>query len=154
MALDVGDKMPDSDIKPLLGKSFLIIDDSEDNQILFSRFLKSVGAAVRTAANGQMGLEAFLDSKRLGQLFDGIIMDIRMPIMDGYEATRRLREAGFNGPIIALTAHAVPGEEARCRIAGCSHFLTKPIDRVHFNRTIRGACSNSDAIDRLAEVEL
>jgi CheY-like chemotaxis protein len=112
---------------------------------LFSRFLKSAGAKVNTADDGSDGISAFLDAQKAGQNYDAIIMDIRMPVMDGYQAARNLRELGFHGPIIALTAHAVPGEESRCLGAGCSHFLTKPVDRTQFNETLSRALTEIES---------
>lgn len=76
------------------------------------------------AENGVVAIARSMAAK-----YDVIIMDIRMPMMDGYEATRRIRSGGFSGPILALTAHANPGEEERCREAGCSGFYLKPINR-------------------------
>ena len=114
----------------------LLVEDSEDNQRLFHRILTSAGADVKIACNGAFAIEIF-DSPEVrfeiasGKLpFDVIVMDIRMPIVDGYQATREIRKRGFSGPIVALTAHATPGEEERCMQSGCSAFQLKPIDRM------------------------
>lgn len=117
------------------GKRILLVDDSPDNLLLFNRILGSAGAKIETAFNGANALER----EEVEGPFDAIVMDIRMPIMDGYEATRRIREHGFDGPIIALTAHATPGEEQRCRAAGCDHFHLKPIDRLGLLEAVRAA---------------
>ena len=104
----------------------LLVDDSPDNQRLFHRILAAAGATTVIAENGRRAIECF----EADPSFDLIIMDIRMPIVDGYEATRQIRSRGFCGPIMALTAHANPGEEEKCRSAGCSDFQLKPIDRL------------------------
>ncbi|MCM2280663.1 MAG: response regulator [Bdellovibrionaceae bacterium] len=119
----------------LEGYSILVVEDSPDNQILFRRMLKVAGAEVDVAENGQRGVEHLAQ-----RVYDVIVMDIRMPVMDGYEATFRIRELGYRGPIVALTAHAIPGEEERCRSVGCTHFLTKPVDREGLIETLRSAC--------------
>lgn len=113
----------------------LVADDSPDNQSLFARMLGIAGAVVEVAENGAEALRMCQTRS-----YDAIVMDIRMPVMDGYQATLKIREEGYSGPIIALTAHAVPGEEARCRAAGCSHFLTKPVSRRDFIEMLRSAC--------------
>jgi signal transduction histidine kinase/CheY-like chemotaxis protein len=101
----------------------LVVEDVEANQKMVRLFLKRAGAEVETAENGQVALDWVAR-----QPFDLIFMDMQMPVMDGYTATRRLREQGVTIPIIALTAHAMDGDEAKCRAAGCSGYLTKPID--------------------------
>ncbi len=120
----------------LTGVSVLLVDDSVDNQNIFLRFLAKEGAKVEVASNGLAAV-----SIQQERTFDVIIMDVRMPLLDGYEATRRIRSNGFQGPIIALTAHATPGEEERCRQSGCSDFHLKPIDR----KTLIGAVAKAVA---------
>lgn len=117
---------------PLSGVKFLIADDSVDNQFLLERILTKVGATVTKADNG---LSAF--RKGVEGNFDIILMDIQMPEMDGYEATRSLREAGFRKPIIALTAHAMAEERARTIAAGCDGHLTKPINQLDLLATVK-----------------
>jgi PAS domain S-box-containing protein len=120
----------------LEGLKVLLVEDAPDNQALISRFLKMAGASVELASNGAEGVE-----KASSGDYDAVLMDIQMPILDGYEATAKLRSLGFAAPIIALTAHALKEERQRCLNAGCSDHLTKPIDRIKL-------------IERLAQVKL
>jgi CheY-like chemotaxis protein/HPt (histidine-containing phosphotransfer) domain-containing protein len=101
----------------------LVADDGESNRKLLQLVLSRAGATVEIAVNGQMALQMALQ-----QPFDVILMDMQMPVLDGYAATLRLRQANYPLPIIALTAHAMTGDEQKCREAGCSHFLTKPVN--------------------------
>jgi CheY-like chemotaxis protein/HPt (histidine-containing phosphotransfer) domain-containing protein len=106
----------------------LLVDDGEENRDLMGVILEEAGTTFATAENG---LEAIELANQ--QEWDVILMDMQMPVMDGYTATRRLRAQGYQKPIVALTAHAMQHAEQECRDAGCSGFLTKPID---FDRLI------------------
>lgn len=121
---------------------FLLVDDSADNQKLFQRILVAAGASVDIAENGNAAINCVREYDR----YDLIIMDIRMPIVDGYEATRQIRALGYTRPIVALTAHATPGEEEKCRAAGCSDFQLKPIDRLSLLTAVGEAMAKAPAV--------
>jgi PAS domain S-box-containing protein len=101
----------------------LVVDDGQSNRELIRFLLLRSGVEVSEAENGIVALERFDAGTH-----DLVLMDMQMPVMDGYEATRQLRERGYRKPIVALTANAMQGDEVQCRQAGCSHFLPKPID--------------------------
>jgi PAS domain S-box-containing protein len=101
----------------------LVVEDGTSNQKLITIVLQRAGVTVELANNGQIGF----DMAMAGQ-YDVILMDMQMPVMDGFTATKLLREQGCKLPIIALTANAMKGEEEKCRTAGCSGYLSKPID--------------------------
>lgn len=102
----------------------LVADDCEDNRLLLSRILKKFSASVTLVQNGKEAVQAAMAGH-----FDVVLMDIQMPTMDGYEATRALRESGYRKPIIALTAHALKEERELILKAGCDQHVTKPVDR-------------------------
>ena len=104
--------------------NILLVDDSLDNQELIKRLLQLAGAKVETANNGIEAIEKVNNGS-----FNIVLMDLQMPEMDGYEATRRLRLQGVTLPIIALTAHAMKEERKKCLESGFDNHLTKPIDR-------------------------
>lgn len=111
----------------------LIAEDSADNQALVRRILKSAGATVETANNGREAVEKALQGD-----FSLVLMDLQMPEMDGYEATRTLREKGYQKPIIALTAHAMKDEKQKSLRSGFNDHLTKPIDQEALIKTLAG----------------
>lgn len=107
----------------LKGTRILLVEDSPDNQLLVSRILQSAGANVVNAGNGVEALSETARSK-----FDVIVMDLQMPIMDGYQAAEALRQRGDKTPIVALTAHAMREELERCLAVGINAHLSKPIN--------------------------
>lgn len=107
----------------------LLLEDGPDNQRLISFILRKAGATVEIAENGQIGLDRALEAQASGEPFDVILSDMQMPVMDGYTATRKLREQGYTRPIIALTANAMTDDALKCVDAGCDDFASKPINR-------------------------
>ena len=110
--------------RPKLTGRVLVVDDAEANRRLLDVVLTRGGADVTTARNGREAAEL----GGTGQ-FDVILIDMQMPVLDGYAATRELRALGVQIPIIAVTAHAMRGERDKCLAAGCSSYLAKPIDQ-------------------------
>ncbi len=119
----------------LVGIKVLVVEDSPDNQVLFSHLLEKAGAQVELAENGIEAVQLALKNA-----YDVILMDVQMPQMDGHEATQRLRSAGYQGTIIALTAHAMKEERERARRSGFTDFLSKPVQRDALTEIITKYC--------------
>ena len=117
----------------------LIAEDSPTNQILVELLLKKLGLETVIVENGQQAVQ-----KAMAEKFDIILMDIQMPVMNGYEATRQLRKEGVVMPIIALTACAMKGDDEKCFAAGCNDYLSKPIDRKKLVETLSKYLSAED----------
>jgi CheY-like chemotaxis protein/HPt (histidine-containing phosphotransfer) domain-containing protein len=117
--------------RSLKGLKILLVEDGDTNRKLLNVTLTRSGAEVGTAENGKIALQVAAEES-----FDLVLMDMQMPVMDGYTATRILRDRGFRGPIIALTAHAMKGDREKCVEAGCSGYLTKPINMDELVRTV------------------
>ncbi len=105
----------------LSGIHILLVDDSEDNRMLAAHVLTKKGASIVEANNGSEAIRLALENT-----FSVVLMDIQMPVMDGLEATKRLRAEKYKVPIIALTAHAMAEERDRCLKAGADAHLSKP----------------------------
>jgi len=151
----------------------LVVEDNPVNQLVAVGLLGALGYAATTADDGEVAVEEM----RTGR-YDAVLMDVQMPRMDGYAATRAIRaEQSFHVPVIAMTAAAVEGERERCLAAGMDDFLTKPVDASALaavlerwvgsstgapaRRTLRGVSANGDnsaspidglATDRLDEL--
>jgi CheY-like chemotaxis protein len=111
------------------GLDVLLAEDGRDNQRLISHYLRQLDARVTVVENGGEAIRVLTERMACGQSFDVVLMDIQMPQVDGHEATRQIRTAGYRGPILALTAHAMSGHREQCLASGCDEFLTKPIVR-------------------------
>ena len=115
----------------LAGKKIMVTDDNEMNRLVASIILKNHGAEVVEAVNGMQTLEIIKHEP-----VDLILMDMQMPVMNGTEATKLLRERGFEIPIVALTAEAIKGEREKCLALGMNDYITKPIKEEEFLEVI------------------
>ena len=127
----------------LEGLRVLAVEDIEINRFLLTRILRQEGASFELADNGRDAIAAVQRCQDSGNgevPFDAVLMDVQMPLMDGYEATQRLRLKAPDLPVIGLTAHALPEERARCLASGMTAHLAKPVDVDELVGTLLRAC--------------
>jgi len=106
------------------GMRALVVEDNPSNQKLIKLILEKQGLTVVVAENGKIGVDCVSRER-----FDIILMDIQMPVMNGFEATNEMRRLGIKTPIIAVTANAIKGDREKCLEAGCDEYVTKPIEK-------------------------
>ena len=120
-----------------IGGRVLLAEDGPDNQRLISYMLSKVGVEVVVAENGKIAVEKALAARERGEPFDLILMDMQMPVMDGYAAATALGEAEYPCSIVALTADAMQGTKLKCLQAGCQAYVKKPINWAHLSEVMK-----------------
>ena len=137
-----------------LNAKILLAEDNNDNQELIKLLISKTGCELDIAGNGKKAI-----GKAMTEDYDMILMDMQMPVMDGVEATKLLRQSGYDKPIIALTANARTKDIKACLAAGCSEFIPKPIDKKtfyaslnkHLNRKLNTDQTNHDAMTKIMD---
>lgn len=124
-------QMQTDNSKPLEGMTLLLVEDTLDNQLLMSKTLKRFGAEVDVASNGAEAI-----AKAGLKTYDVVLMDIQMPILNGYDAMAALRAKNYLAPVVALTAHAMREERDKALEMGFDDYLTKPLDRAVLLQTL------------------
>jgi signal transduction histidine kinase/ActR/RegA family two-component response regulator len=109
-------------------RRILLAEDSQDAQELMRHFLGRFNAEIVSVENGKEAIDAVTNAEREHKAFDFVLMDMQMPVMNGFQATRILRQRGYQKPIIALTAHTLEGDREKCFESGCSDYISKPIN--------------------------
>ncbi len=122
-------------------RRILVAEDTPANQYLIARMLEGTAPQITFVDNGEGAVAAVEQARESGEPFDLVLMDIQMPRMNGFQATRALRSAGYDLPIIALTAAAMDGDREQCLAAGCTNYLSKPIHRDRLLSMISDALS-------------
>ena len=132
----------DQSVEILKNRKILVVDDSEDNQELVKMFFAPMNAQIEIANNGEEGvIKAFAGS------FDVILLDLQMPVMDGYQAIQTLRKNGYHKAVIALTAHAMEKERNRCIASGFDDYISKPINRSLLVETVCKFARQTEVVD-------
>jgi signal transduction histidine kinase/CheY-like chemotaxis protein len=116
-------------VPQLVGCRVLVVDDRSEIRFLAKQFIEKTGAAVEVAIDGDDALCTIDRSEHRREPFDIVLLDMQMPVKDGYTTARELRARGFNKPIIAVTAHAMQGDRQRCLEVGCNDYTPKPLEQ-------------------------
>lgn len=124
------------DYRDLKGLKILVVEDVVLNQILMQELLHKQGVHTTIAENGLLAVEAVNNDTSI----DMVLMDVQMPVMDGYEATRQIRITNTNIPIIGMTANAMDSDIKACLDAGMNAHVAKPVDPIVFLRTLLNNC--------------
>ena len=117
-----------AELRALHGR-VLVVDDRRDMRYLAQHMLEEAGAHVTLAGDGREALARVADAEAQGRPFDAVLLDMQMPVLDGYAAARELRSSGYDKAIIALTANAMKADERKCLESGCDDYLSKPLGR-------------------------
>jgi PAS domain S-box-containing protein len=143
--IEMAPKVPALTSQQMRNVRVMIVEDQPDIRRLMEYFIVAAGGIVTSFNGGEAALEAI---KQRPEDIDIILMDIQMPRMDGYTTTRQIRALGFDRPIIAVTAGAMAGDQANCLAAGCSDYVSKPIDMAKLLETIACATSTQRLLNR------
>jgi signal transduction histidine kinase/ActR/RegA family two-component response regulator len=135
-------------VKALKGRRVLVVEDTIDSQLLLQLYLGKQDVEVEVANHGLEGVE-----KACATGFDAILMDMQMPVMDGYSATAELRRRGCHVPIIALTGYAMSGDREKALRAGCSDYLSKPVEFEKLLETLSRCFRNKEVGPRTSSME-
>jgi PAS domain S-box-containing protein len=134
------------------GLKILLVEDSEDNRLLVQLYLSKTGHQLETAENGEVAIEMFKEKN-----YDLVLMDMQMPVMDGYTATGKIRawedkQSRMRTPIVALTSNALKGDMEKCLEAGCSGYVSKPIKKDLLLDTLQKYSQSSQKPDEIGVV--
>jgi CheY-like chemotaxis protein len=117
----------------MMRNRILVVEDEKYNFTLLKYIFEKEGQEIVWARNGEEAVNLFMEDGR----FDLILMDIKMPVMNGFETTRKIRASGSNIPVIAVTAYAMHDDRERCLEAGCNDVITKPLHREEILNLVR-----------------
>jgi hypothetical protein len=123
----------------------LAADDTRGIRFVMQRMLASAVSFIKVVGDGRQVVEEAMRAEKAGEPYDVVLMDMQMPILDGFDATRQLRGRGFKAPIVAITASAMQGERERCLAAGCDEYVSKPVDRLQMLALLRRLCKTDGA---------